>query len=605
MFPYDDIPSSQRWPSNASPDIDLLEIMGPAKFTVARDAKIASAGSCFAQRLAEQLQSFDLAHMNAGRESPYATEYGNIYSARQLKQLIFRCTGAFTPQESVWETRDGRYVDPFRPFVHHPGLERAEDIEASRVEHLRRVRSMFTDVDVFLFTVGLTEVWYDVRDGAVFPALPGKHFGDFDPTRFAHKNLDVNENIGDLEVFLRILFGMNPKVKVILSVSPVAIAATMNPMHVVRASMLTKSVLKVAAEMVAAAHPAVDYFPAYDVVMQSFGTTMFSADRRHVAADVPERVSSAFVRRYYGGSAVPSQPRAGGGLFGECDEDRLLRSISIDRPKASRTSLDVGVPVTFPKPIIFIGDSSTLVFDQALFVSPKTGERYLGVGVHCPGLGAFGFTQPDGKLNAHVVQKLVAAKVLHENLRGYDVLAETRAFGRPVSERDVPPIVLFCGSHDLVRLWHLCGERFVDLPDAIRPPAYGPRSVDDCSFDEACRLADEAVAPLFGGIEIMRSFGISEIIVHAITPRGRDYGKQDFFHVPTIDRVFYGIYYTLNHALEMQCARGEIPFVDVAPDVVAVDGYRDELFTLDRTHLNSEAVVFTFERVTSVLEARV
>lgn len=44
----------------------------------------------------------------------YSARYGNIYSARQLLQMLQRADGSFPREEACWET-NSRFYDPFRP----------------------------------------------------------------------------------------------------------------------------------------------------------------------------------------------------------------------------------------------------------------------------------------------------------------------------------------------------------------------------------------------------------------------------------------------------------------------------------------------------------
>jgi len=52
----------------------------------------------------------------------FSARYGNIYTARQLLQLVERAYGRFTPDEPVWRRDDGGYGDPFRPRVEPEGF---------------------------------------------------------------------------------------------------------------------------------------------------------------------------------------------------------------------------------------------------------------------------------------------------------------------------------------------------------------------------------------------------------------------------------------------------------------------------------------------------
>lgn len=50
---------------------------------------------------------------------------------------------------------------------------------------------MFATLDVFVFTLGLTEGWEAVEDGTMFPMAPGTVAGSYDPTGYRLRNLRV------------------------------------------------------------------------------------------------------------------------------------------------------------------------------------------------------------------------------------------------------------------------------------------------------------------------------------------------------------------------------------------------------------------------------
>jgi hypothetical protein len=301
--PYDGVPARQNWnvAVNGMADRAAVDVQGAVKFRFARTASLASAGSCFANRLSAHFAASGLRYpvYEPGAE-PLAARHGNIYTTLQLRQLLDRALGVFVPEERAWPTPTGRWLDPFRPLVDRDGFATIPELVRARRAHLDAVRLMFEQTDVFVFTLGLTEVWCDVRDGAAFPMPPGRGRGIFDPRRHTHRNLDVAANTAELDSFLGRLHEINPAAHVVLSVSPVPIALTMEPTHVARASLYTKSVLKVVAEEAARRHRNVDYFAAYDMVMLNLGAEdIFEDDARHVKPQVAERVARLFVERYF------------------------------------------------------------------------------------------------------------------------------------------------------------------------------------------------------------------------------------------------------------------------------------------------------------------
>ncbi|MDP9106518.1 MAG: GSCFA domain-containing protein [Candidatus Eremiobacteraeota bacterium] len=345
-FPYDAIAAEQRWDRAVTDTpLDELDPQGATRFTFDRSTKFASAGSCFAQRVADSLRAspyrylqaepgpawLDERQRTAYNYAPLPARYGNVYTSLQLLQLLRRACGTFVPDEDAWALDDGGFADPFRPRIQPGGFETVELLRRDRTFHLAAVQRMFRELDAFVFTLGLTECWTARSDGAVFPACPGRGIGRFDDARYEFRNLGVAENVEALTDFLRELRAINPSAKVIFSVSPVAVAATLDAPHVVRASVYSKSVLRAAAETVVRNDPATEYFASFELF--SYGraaASWFEPDGRHVTAAGIERVMRMFYRHFLNADVPPprdaasSAPRAPSAEVTPCDEDLLL-----------------------------------------------------------------------------------------------------------------------------------------------------------------------------------------------------------------------------------------------------------------------------------------
>ena len=341
--PYDSIADERRW-SSVARDVACgrYDAQGDVRFTVEPHMRIASAGSCFAGRMAEALRTGDTQYFVAEpappwvapeREAalgyrPFSARYGLVFTASQLLQLFTRAFGTFVPRETAWEF-GGRYVDPFRPRATPGGFASVAELLADRDRHLAAVRKMFEETDVLLVTLGLSEYWCDRVDGAIFPFCPGVAGGTFDGSRHEFRNPGLGETVASLEAFVAATRAINPEIKIILSVSPVPIGATMENMHVARASTYTKSLLRVAVEEVVRAHDYVDYFAAYEIVSQTFlGRDPFVEDRRHLRAGIAESVVALFRSHYMPQSTAATKDAPESIVLSEerpCDEDILAR----------------------------------------------------------------------------------------------------------------------------------------------------------------------------------------------------------------------------------------------------------------------------------------
>jgi GSCFA family/Polysaccharide biosynthesis enzyme WcbI len=312
--PYRNLPDIQFWKKSvASVDpVDLDPVHLP-KFSIGKDLKISTAGSCFAQHIARTLSNSGFNYFiselppvgiseEIAKKSNYgvfSARYGNIYTARQLVQLFLRVTDEFVPVDSYWLRKDGRYVDPFRPQIEPNGYETIAMLELSRKLHFEAVRELFSKTDVFIFTLGLTESWRSKIDGAVFPVAPGVSGGEMDFSRYEFINFSVHDVISDMNEALLLLRQLNNNCKVILTVSPVPLIATYEPQHALVATTYSKSVLRVAADEIKRSNDFVDYFPSFEIITGAYNRgAYFDNDLRSVKPEGVAHVMRLFLKHY-------------------------------------------------------------------------------------------------------------------------------------------------------------------------------------------------------------------------------------------------------------------------------------------------------------------
>jgi hypothetical protein len=324
VHPYSDLPDTSFWKQSismvAAADID--PVLTPA-WQIGRKDRVATAGSCFAQHISKRLRGAGFRYMVAetgpadaasGEQRgfyDFSARYGNIYTARQLLQLFDRAHGFYRPIDRVWPRHGGGFCDPFRPRIEPDGFASEADVEADCRTHLAAVRRMFRQLDVFVFTLGLTECWTSRLDGAVYPVAPGVVGGVFDPERHAFANFSVREVVADLEAFIARLRLVNPRARMLLTVSPVPLVATAADRHVLASTTYSKSVLRVAAEEVSRSHGHVSYFPSYEIITgpQAVGA-YFEADRRSVTAAGVDHVMRLFMAHMTAGAAPEPAAKA-------------------------------------------------------------------------------------------------------------------------------------------------------------------------------------------------------------------------------------------------------------------------------------------------------
>jgi hypothetical protein len=325
--PYRSFPDGAYWRrSVAACGTNVDPVVGDFP-KIDQRARVATAGSCFAQHVARHLAASGFNYLVTEPAHPivdaeaaraagygiYTARYGNIYTTLQLVQLVDRAYGRFSPAEDVWVSPDGSSViDPFRPTIQPGGFASEAEMHADRAQHFSAVRQALETLDVMIFTLGLTEGWVSTIDGAAFPLCPGVAGGTFDRTAHAFRNLRMAEVRTQIGAFVERLHALNPKARLILTVSPVPLAATASGHHVLPATTYSKSVLRAAAQEAAEDLDGVYYFPSYEIITgpQARGR-FFADDLREVTEEGVEHVMRVFLRHAAGIETVPlAQPSA-------------------------------------------------------------------------------------------------------------------------------------------------------------------------------------------------------------------------------------------------------------------------------------------------------
>jgi len=275
MNPYQSLPSRSFWRSAvAEPDAPAIADLWTPKFAIGPDDPVLTAGSCFAQHIGPALLDHGMnwrevelpppglteAERHARHYGLFSFRTGNIYTAAGLRQWLAWALDGVLPPDEIWR-EDDRFFDPYRPSVDPDGHPCAEAVLAARRVTLTAIRDAIVAAGCLIFTLGLTEVWQDRHTGTVYPICPGTLRGTFDPERHAFRNFTVAEVHRDLAAAVALARAANPRLTVLLTVSPVPLTATATGEHALVATTYSKSVLRAAAGQLAQEHDQVDYFP--------------------------------------------------------------------------------------------------------------------------------------------------------------------------------------------------------------------------------------------------------------------------------------------------------------------------------------------------------
>lgn len=314
--PYINLPSQAYWKSGvveANP-FNFTNLY-TKKWPIDSEMLIATAGSCFAQHISKGLRSFGFNVLDLEpapttlpselhskyQYSLYSARYGNIYTSRQLLQLAKEAFGIEMPSEIVWK-KDNRFYDALRPGIEPNGLDSEAEVIFHRKHHLAKVKQLFLSMDLFIFTLGLTETWQDKSSGTVFPVAPGTIAGVYDELKYGFTNLSFTEIKNDLLAFGELVNSHRPgrlPLKILLTVSPVPLTATASGMHVLQATTYSKSVLRAVAGELKSNHHEYEYFPSYEIITNLANRSVFyEANLRSVRSEGVKVVMETFFKQH-------------------------------------------------------------------------------------------------------------------------------------------------------------------------------------------------------------------------------------------------------------------------------------------------------------------
>lgn len=316
----------------------------PAKaFKIPHQARIATAGSCFAQEVAKVLVTlphveFVQTEINSPDQPMFSALYGNIYTVRQLRQLLLEAF-SLRPQINVaWSRADGRWVDAHRPAMFAEGFDSPAEVATTRAQHLAAVREIFTKCTIFVFTLGLTEAWTSESGDAVFPIAPGVVAEDPSSSAYQFHNFTYDEVLSDLGDVIEQLRVINPALRCILTVSPVPLVATYTDEHVLVATTHSKSILRAVCSAAESKWENVFYFPSYEIISGHYnGGAYYDPNKRTIDRAGVNHVMEVFKEAYFVKEERPLKPqkedvrtmldeafKAGDKVI--CDEELIVKS---------------------------------------------------------------------------------------------------------------------------------------------------------------------------------------------------------------------------------------------------------------------------------------
>ncbi len=278
----------------AGPLENLDPVTSPLPGLISRTTRVGSVGSCFSAELRRWLieNGYNYLQTGVGPTSTYGSaRFGIVLTSAALRQTFESAFGLFTPSERYWPYGP-RLIDPYRKNIVWKDRAAAD---AELADHYASVRALVQQSEVFICTVGAAEYWRSRTDGAAFATVPPE--GVLSDAKHEFVVSTVEENLSNLQSFYDLLRRFNPKLRLVISLSPVPLTATYRDMSCLAADSVSKATLRVAIDRFCAANPAVIYMPSYELVTK-MAPDPYTDDNRHVRREVVARVMRTFMQHY-------------------------------------------------------------------------------------------------------------------------------------------------------------------------------------------------------------------------------------------------------------------------------------------------------------------
>ena len=247
----------------------------PLPHRIGLTSQIVTVGSCFAEVMGQRLADHKLTVLN--------NPFGTIFNPVSIAKLLTMALSGNGPDEKLYVEHDGIWFH----YDFHSSLwaNSQDELRTKLSTCLAQTAEAIRNADFLLLTLGSAVVYRHIDTGRVVAnchKMPGSLFEKY----LYH----IDHLRDDLTRFLKKLHKANPKLKVLLTVSPVRHTRDTLPLNSV-----SKSTLRVIAYELTIWNDWVSYFPAYELMMDDLRDYRFyEADLIHPNAQAHDYIFGKF-----------------------------------------------------------------------------------------------------------------------------------------------------------------------------------------------------------------------------------------------------------------------------------------------------------------------
>ncbi|MDQ2657834.1 MAG: GSCFA domain-containing protein [Bacteroidota bacterium] len=252
----------------------------PSRTKIHLSSRVLTQGSCFSNAIGERLANYKL--------KAVANPFGVIYNPESIHKVLSYCTFNEPLPEHTFVQNDELFLN----YNFHSAFSSLRKDElVSRIRNaVGSTHYALKDTGWLVLTYGTAWV-YHRRDTGEIVANCHK----LPTSAFSKGLMTIDAITTSFKHFFEHLKKFNPAIKVILTVSPVR-----HLRDSLELNSLSKSILRVACHEIAEKFDDVEYFPAYEMMMDDLRDYRFyKSDMLHPTAEAEEYIWEKFMERYF------------------------------------------------------------------------------------------------------------------------------------------------------------------------------------------------------------------------------------------------------------------------------------------------------------------
>lgn len=240
-------------------------------FNIDLKDSILSLGSCFAENVGQKLADYKFAIS--------INPFGTLFNPMS----IFKLVGKAALNEGIGSMGIVESQGVFHHYDLHSHLSKLhkEELLENSNKRLQQLGVHLPEISIFIYTFG-TSIVYELKETGEIVANCHK----IPSSKFNRRLLEIDEIVHGFKVNYDQLKSINKNARFILTVSPVR-----HQKESFEQNNVSKSILRIACEKIALIHDEVEYFPAFEIMMDELRDYRFyTKDMLH-----PNSVATEFI----------------------------------------------------------------------------------------------------------------------------------------------------------------------------------------------------------------------------------------------------------------------------------------------------------------------